>query len=189
MFTLVDIKVIADGFAIMRGHEFSDERGTFRRLLDIREIRELHPEFSVVQVNLSRTLNVGAVRGMHFQRPPHTETKIVTCVAGAVLDAAVDLRVGSAGYGTVYTWELMEGSGESVIVGPGMAHGFQALTPSALVHYSVDMFYRPDSESGVSALDEPLSSVWPMTPTQLSRRDRQLPSLNEYAACPVFALT
>lgn len=183
---MAEIQQVVEGFSIIHGHKFIDDRGTFRRLLDVDDVRQLYPDFTVAQINYSYSSTKGTVRGMHYQRPPHTETKVVTCLAGAILDVAIDLRPTSDNFGRVFSWELSADGNQCVVVGPGMAHGFQTLSPDSIIHYAVDHEYAPEHESGISATADPLRSRWPLTPTNLSTRDLQLLDFNQYAGAPDF---
>jgi dTDP-4-dehydrorhamnose 3,5-epimerase len=120
----------------------------------------------------------GIIRGLHFQRPPHAETKLVRVVQGAVLDVFVDLRRSSPTYGQ---WEMAELSAENhraVYIPKGFAHGYCALTDSSLVLYKVDAPYNADSEGGLRWNDSALAIPWPVTEPVLSAKDMALPTMN-----------
>lgn len=174
------VETLGDGFHLLHGTFVTDSRGMFRRLADVEELREIVPGFQVAQVNSSLTRTAGTVRGMHYQRPPHSETKVVTCLSGAILDVAVNLRSGSPDFGKAFCWELRPDLGQSLIIGPGMAHGFQALVDNTIVHYTVNRSYHPDYEGGISAVSWPVVDCWRMPPRNLSTRDTALRPLSDY---------
>src|SRR5205085_1506301 len=124
----------------------------------------------------------GVIRGLHFQRPPHAETKLVRVAAGAILDVFVELRRSSKTYGQ---WDSVELSAEKqkiVYIPKGFAHGYCALTEETLVLYKVDEYYAPDFEGGVRWDDPSLAIEWPAGEHLLSPKDRSLPSLDSLGA-------
>jgi dTDP-4-dehydrorhamnose 3,5-epimerase len=139
-----------------------DERGYFMRTFDEAIFAEhgLPPHW--VQANESLSVNVGTIRGLHFQRPPHTEAKLVRCTQGALLDVFVDLRKGSPTYGQWDSVELRADRRNAVLVPRGCAHGFCALEPNSVVNYMVDNFYTPAAEEGVRWNDPALAIRWPL---------------------------
>lgn len=154
----------------------SDERGHFMRWYDAQAFAEAGLPSGWVQGNESLSRR-GVLRGLHFQRPPHAETKLVRAVAGAVFDAFVDLRRGSPTYGE---WDAVELSAErhnAVLVPKGFAHGFCVLSESALVSYLVDSPHAPDAEGGLAWDDPRLGIRWPVAAPIVSARDRRWPPL------------
>lgn len=149
----------------------TDARGAFARLYCERELASFIEHRRIVQVNLSRTSRVGAVRGMHFQYPPHCEMKLIRCVRGRVWDVAVDLRRRSS---TFLKWhaEVLSPEGTAMMVIPeGCAHGFQVLEPESELLYLHTAAYAPDAESGVRVDDGRLGIAWPLPISHLSARD------------------
>lgn len=138
-------------------------------------------DFNVHQHNISVLNGIGTLKGMHLQRSPSKEYKIVTCVVGSVMDAVVDLRLNSESFGQHALVELSALDGRSVLIPPGVAHGMQNLEDYSIVSYLHSDAYRPELESGVNALDESLNIHWPMEPANLSVRDLGLPSLAQWS--------
>lgn len=119
------------------------------------------------------------MRGLHFQRPPHTETKLVSCIRGAVGDVAVDLRVGSPTYLSWYAEQLSAETSGAMLIPEGFAHGFQALTDGVeLLHFHTAA-YAPHTEDGLNPVDPRLAIEWPWPPGELSSRDTSLPWLTD----------
>lgn len=149
-----------------------DERGRFARLFCADELAEAHGGREIVQINYSLTRDVGAIRGLHYQRPPKAEGKWIRCLRGKVFDVAVDLRRGSP---TFLEWHGVELDAErmnAVFIPEGCAHGFQVLEPNSELLYLHTMAYEASAEGGVR-FDEPRVGVaWPLQPTTISDRDR-----------------
>ena len=163
----------------MKGHPFKDDRGAF-----LNAFRHGEPSFTeawgnrtIAQVNLSRTEIEGCVRGLHFQAEPHSEAKLVRCLRGRVWDVAVDLRTTSASYGQWHAVELSPETANALLVPEGCAHGFQALEPVSELLYLHSGTWVPQAETGVRFNDPQLDIHWPLTPVNLSERDRTLPLL------------
>jgi dTDP-4-dehydrorhamnose 3,5-epimerase len=159
-----------------------DPRGHFGRLFDA-EIWAAHGlPVSFEQENEAFTAAKGTVRGLHFQAPPHAETKIVRCVAGAVFDVFVDLRLGSPTYGQ-WDGHVLNGDAPRWLVIPkGFAHGYCTLTDDTLFAYKVDARYAPAAESGLAWDDPTLAIQWPVREPILSERDRALPKFAGFAS-------
>lgn len=155
-----------------------DERGSFVRLFCAQELRCLGVEAPCLQANLSRTRRVGTVRGLHFQRPPHAEIKIVHCLQGAVHDVVLDLRTTSPTFGQSRCFRLSAQNRRALVVPAGCAHGFQSLDPDCVLLYFVSAAYRPEAEAGVRFDDPVLGDVWPLPPVHLSARDRAFADLD-----------
>ncbi|HET7547367.1 MAG TPA: dTDP-4-dehydrorhamnose 3,5-epimerase [Usitatibacter sp.] len=165
------------GVKVLQSDAFLDERGAFGRIYCDRELESIVGRRSVVQINLSVTRRVGAVRGMHFQRAPHAEIKIVRCLRGRVLDVAVDLRRGSP---TLMKWtacELSPQSQRALVIPEGCAHGFQVLEPDSELLYLHTAHYAKEAEGGVRFDDPRVAIAWPLAPVDLSARDRNHPLL------------
>ncbi|MDI1347842.1 dTDP-4-dehydrorhamnose 3,5-epimerase family protein [Aquabacterium sp.] len=154
-----------------------DARGAFSRLFCQREMAAAGVPHAIAQVNHSQTAQKGSVRGLHFQRPPVTETKLIRCVRGAVWDVAVDLRAGSPTFLQWRAFELSADQPRMVVIPDGFAHGFQTLTDDAELIYFHSEFYAPEHEDGFHAQDATLAIAWPLPMAQQSDRDRQLPSV------------
>lgn len=155
-----------------------DDRGFFARLFCAREF-EAHGLATVwVQANTSLSRVEGTLRGLHFQRPPMAEAKLVRCLRGAIMDVIVDLRAGSPTYGRWISVELDEETRGMVYVPPGFAHGFQTLRPDTELLYFHSEFYSPDHEGGLAHDDPSLAIPWPRPVTGLSPRDAAFPTLD-----------
>lgn len=156
---------------------FTDHRGSFARVFCERELAPAIGGRHIVQMNHSRTATAGAVRGLHYQRPPHAEMKLVRCVRGRVFDVAVDIRAGSPTFLEWHAEELSAGNARMMIVPEGFAHGYQALEPDSELIYSTTAFYEPSAEGGLSALDPRLAIRWPLPVVDLSKKDASQPPI------------
>lgn len=166
-----------DDLKIARSVPHRDARGAFVRVFCSRELTPLLGDRQIAQINHSRTTHAGAVRGLHFQRPPHAEMKMVRCLRGRVWDVAVDLRSQSATFLRWHAIELAQDDAQMVIIPEGFAHGFQALEPDSELLYLHTEFYHPPSEGGLRHDDPRLAIAWPMPAQDLSPRDLAHPLL------------
>jgi len=158
-----------------------DTRGSFARLFCAEAFEAagaLPSGTRFVQVNLSVTTRRGTVRGLHLQRAPALECKLVSCIGGRVFDVAVDLREGSPTFGRWHGVELAGEDGRALLIPPGCAHGFQALTDGAQLVYQHTAMWAADCEDGVCHDDPRLAIAWPLPVTLLSPRDARLPRLD-----------
>jgi dTDP-4-dehydrorhamnose 3,5-epimerase len=156
-----------------------DERGSFMRWYDRESFERAGLPTGWVQCNESASRR-NVVRGLHFQRPPHAETKLVRAVSGAVFDVFVDLRRGSATYGQWDALELSAQRANAVLVPKGFAHGFCALSDDVVVSYMVDSAYAPQAEGGLAWDDRELAIPWPLAGAAIvSGRDRKWPGLRD----------
>lgn len=169
------------GLVIIEPRIFEDSRGYFFESFSQREFDERVAKVVFVQDNESRS-TYGVMRGLHFQRPPYTQSKLVRCVRGAVLDVVVDLRKGSPTYGQHVAVEITEQNHRQVFIPKGMAHGFAVLSPEAVFQYKCDEFYHPESEGGISLLDPSLGIDWriPREKAILSDKDTHHPLLKDF---------
>jgi dTDP-4-dehydrorhamnose 3,5-epimerase len=154
----------------------ADSRGRFKRQFCRRIFGEAGLMTEIVQINHSITLGRGSIRGLHYQRDPNAEDKLVTCTYGRVFDVAVDLRPASPTYRRWAALELDETV--AYYVPKGCAHGFQALTDEAHLVYLHSEYYRPDAEGGVRHDDPAIGVAWPMPAANLSARDLSFPLLD-----------
>lgn len=168
----------AGGAVLLARRLVGDERGSFSRLFDAEDFRELLWPAAVAQVNLSGTTAKGTLRGLHYQSPPFAEAKLVTCISGAIFDVALDLRPGSPTYLAHFSAELSADNGRSLLIPEGFAHGFQTLTDDVRMVYVHSAPYAPHAEGGVDALDPRLAIAWPLPVTLISERDRNLPQIS-----------
>ena len=171
-FKMVVIKTSIDGVVITEPKVFKDARGYFFESFSQREFEEKVRKVNFVQDNESMS-SYGVMRGLHFQRPPFTQSKLVRCVKGTVLDVAVDIRKGSPTYGQHVAVELTEDNHRQFFVPRGFAHGFAVLSETAVFQYKCDNFYAPQADGGISIKDDFLGIDWKI-PTEnalLSEKD------------------
>lgn len=167
------------GAVTATSHPFHDDRGRFARLFDRDLLISVHADRPIVQVNHSLTRQVGALRGMHFQGMPHLEAKWVRCIKGRVFDVAVDLRFGSPSFLKHAVVELSAEAANMFFIPEGCAHGFQVIEPDSELLYLHTAPYFPGAEGGVR-WDDPLLAIdWPLSPTDISKRDLSHPLLTE----------
>lgn len=166
------------GLHLVERTRLGDERGFLTRLFCAEELAELGWDGPVAQINETGTRAAGTVRGMHYQVPPFAEIKLVTCVAGAVLDIAVDLRRNSPTFLRHFATELSAENARSLCIPRGFAHGFQALSDDVRMIYAHSAPYRAEAEAGLNAQDPALGLPWPLPVAHLSARDRGHPFLS-----------
>ncbi|MFO0868817.1 MAG: dTDP-4-dehydrorhamnose 3,5-epimerase [Pirellulales bacterium] len=152
-----------------------DERGYFARTWCQRELADQGLEATVVQCSLSHNLRPGTVRGMHLQRAPHEETKLVRCNRGAIYDVLVDLRPASPTHRQWQGFELTADNHRMLYIPPGLAHGFQTLAADCDVFYMMTTWYQPASAAGVRWDDPAFGIQWPLPVSMISERDRLYP--------------
>lgn len=169
------------GLAIVETDPFRDERGEFARAFCADELSGLLESRHIAQANLSSTRLPGTIRGLHFQRPPHGEMKLVRCTRGSVWDVAVDLRPRSP---TFLRWhaEVISADNRRMMVIPeGFAHGFQTLEPECELLYLMSAPYHPESAAGIRWDDPTLAIAWPLPQRTVSSRDAALPCIDPRA--------
>jgi dTDP-4-dehydrorhamnose 3,5-epimerase len=154
-----------------------DARGSFARAFCAEEFAAQGLETAYVQANISVNAHAGTVRGLHFQRPPDAEVKLVRCIKGVIYDVLVDLREGSPSYLSWFGAELSEENGLMAYVPQGFAHGYQALSDGATLYYMVSAFYAPASEAGLRYDDPKLAIKWPRPARDISDKDARWPLL------------
>lgn len=166
------IKTAIEGVVIIEPRIFKDARGYFFESFSQREFDEKVAPIRFVQDNESMS-SYGVMRGLHFQNPPYSQSKLVRCVKGAVLDVALDIRQGSPTYGQHVAVELTEENHRQFFIPRGFAHGFAVLSETAIFQYKCDNFYHPEADGGISILDRSLGIDWHI-PTEraiLSEKD------------------
>jgi len=181
------IKTKIEGLYIIEPRVFKDARGYFFESFSQRDFDEqvaiplIGKPLVFVQDNESMS-SYGVMRGLHFQRPPFTQSKIVRCVRGAVLDVAVDVRKGSPTYGQHVAVELTEDNHRQFFISRGFAHGFAVLSETAVFQYKCDEFYHPEADGGISILDDSLGIDWriPTEKAILSEKDTKHPLLCDF---------
>lgn len=175
------IKTGIEGLLILKPRIFKDARGYFFESFSQREFEEKVGPVHFVQDNESMS-SYGVMRGLHFQRPPYTQSKLVRCVKGAVLDVAVDLRQGSPTYGQHVAVELTAENHRQFFIPKGFAHGFAVLSETAIFQYKCDEFYHPEADAGISILDDSLGIDWriPTDKAILSDKDTRHGMLTDF---------
>lgn len=163
------------GVVIIEPRLFKDDRGYFFESYSERDFNKQVGEIHFVQDNESKS-SYGVMRGLHFQRPPFTQSKLVRCVKGAVLDVAVDIRKGSPTYGQHVAVELTEDNHRQFFIPRGFAHGFAVLSPEAIFQYKCDNFYHPEADGGISILDTSLGIDWRI-PTEHAILSEKIPNI------------
>lgn len=156
---------------------FSDHRGAFARLFCEKELALVLGERKIVQINHSRTVAVGALRGLHFQYPPHAEMKMVRCLKGRIFDVVVDLRKDSPTFLKYHAEELTAENARMLVIPEGCAHGFQTLEAECELLYLHTAFYEKTAEGGLRHDDPALNIQWPLPITDISDRDCNHPHL------------
>jgi dTDP-4-dehydrorhamnose 3,5-epimerase len=173
---------------VVTPRRFLDERGWFSETYNTRKWSTLLGEVSFVQDNESYSRQVGTVRGLHYQRPPFAQAKVVRCMRGSILDVAVDLRAGSPTYGQAVSFELSASGGQQIFIPIGFAHGFITLEPDTEIAYKVSQYYAPDHEFGLKWDDPDLAINWPTPPTgaHLSPKDLLLGGFKDFVSPFVY---
>lgn len=171
---------------IIKPRVFEDARGYFFESFSQKRFDKLVApiighKINFVQDNESMS-SYGVMRGLHFQKPPYTQSKLVRCVKGAVLDVAVDIRKGSPTYGQHVAAELTEDNHRQFFIPRGFAHGFAVLSETAIFQYKCDEFYHPEADGGISILDDSLGIDWkiPTEKALLSEKDTKHPLLKDF---------
>lgn len=175
------IKTDIEGVIIIEPRIFKDTRGYFFESFSQKEFDEKVRPVHFVQDNESMS-SFGVMRGFHFQRPPYTQSKLVRCVRGRVLDVALDIRKGSATYGKHVAIELSEDNHRQFFIPRGFAHGFVVLSETAVFQYKCDKFYVPQADGGINILDTSLRIDWriALKDAVLSEKDTKHPLLRDF---------
>ena len=162
-----------DGLKVIEGEAHKDSRGIFERIYCNNELGVLIDQRKIVQINVSQTFKVGAIRGLHYQHQPHAEMKLVRCLKGKIWDVAIDLRTNSDTYLQWHSEELSYQNSRTMVIPEGFAHGFQVLEPDSMLLYLHTAFYNPYFEAGLAHDDPSIGIKWPLVVTDLSDRDKQ----------------
>mgnify|MGYP006144917667 FL=1 len=173
------IKTTLDGLVVLKPTIFKDNRGYFMESYNQKNINKLVGNVNFVQDNESESSR-GVLRGLHFQKPPYAQAKLVRCLKGSVLDVVLDLRKDSKTYGIFETILLTEENKKQLFIPKGFAHGFVVISETAIFSYKVDNYYNPDSESGVLWNDLDLNIDWKINKKEIivSEKDKSLPTFN-----------
>ena len=175
------IKTKIEGIVIIEPRIFKDARGYFYESFSQKEFDDKVMPIRFVQDNESMS-TYGVMRGLHFQRPPFTQSKLVRCCRGAILDIAVDIRKGSPTYGQHVAIELTEENHRQLFIPRGFAHGFAVLSDVAVLQYKCDNFYAPQADAGIQLRDKDLGIDWqiPIENAILSEKDIKHPCLKDF---------
>jgi len=176
------MRIIETGFQglhIIEPKVIGDDRGFFMEAYNENEFKKARLEFSFVQDNQSHSLK-NVIRGLHFQKPPYSQTKLVRVLEGEILDVVVDIRKNSATFGKIFSIQLSSENRKQLLVPKGFAHGFSVLSKEAVVFYKCDEFYYKSSERGILLSDTNLKIDWkiPEEKRIISAKDLQLPLFN-----------
>ena len=173
------IKTRINGLFVLKPTIFKDHRGYFMESYNQKNINKLLGNINFVQDNESESSR-GVLRGLHFQKPPYSQNKLVRCLKGSVLDVVLDLRKDSKTYGIFETILLTEENKKQLFIPKGFAHAFVVLSETAIFSYKVDNYYNPDSESGVFWNDLDLNIDWKINKKEIivSEKDKSLPTFN-----------
>ena len=170
-------KTALPGVVTVQTTPISDPRGSFSRLYCEHELAQIIDDRHIVQINHSRTVNIGAIRGLHYQRTPYMEMKLVRCLKGKVWDVVVDLRAGSPTFLQWHAEELTPQNARMLVIPEGCAHGFQVLEAETELLYLHTEYHMPVTEAGLRVDDPRLGISWPLPIAGLSERDRQHPAI------------
>lgn len=175
------IRTAIDGPVIIEPRIFRDDRGYFFESFSVREFREKVADVHFVQDNESRSC-YGVIRGLHFQKPPFAQAKLVRVIKGSVLDVVVDIRKGSPAFGRHVAVELTEDNHRQFFIPRGFAHGFSVLSEEVVFQYKCDGFYAPQSEGAIAWDDPDLGIDWriPADRAILSEKDRRHPRFKDF---------
>ena len=161
---------------------FSDQRGWFSETFRVDRFAQYAGAVVFIQDNQSLSRDVGTLRGLHFQLPPHPQAKLVRCLTGAIFDVAVDIRNGSPTYGKWIGVELSAENGKQFYIPEGFAHGFMTLQPDTMIFYKVSDYYAPECDRGLSWNDPTIAIEWPLKTGSpvLSAKDEKQPSFHDF---------
>lgn len=181
-------KLQIDGVFLLKPKVFGDHRGYFLESFNQKTFQEkTGVDTTFIQDNESKS-SYGVLRGLHFQKPPFTQAKLVRVIQGEVLDVAVDLRKDSPTYGNHVAVHLSAENKHQLFVPRGIGHGFVVLSETAIFAYKVDNWYAPSHDSGIIYNDKDLNIDWgiPTDAIKLSKKDQDLPSFQDYTTNPIF---
>lgn len=168
-FAVTDLPLV--GLKLIARQRLGDSRGFLSRLFCADELAAAGWVKPIVQINHTHTAKCGTVRGMHFQRPPHAEMKLVSCIRGEVWDVAVDVRAGSPTFLQWHAERLSAENGRALLIPEGFAHGFQTLSDDVELLYCHSAAYAAEAEAGLNSRDRCLAIAWPLPVAELSARD------------------
>jgi len=169
-----------EGLLLLEPRVLQDSRGYFFESYRKAHLEEAGSDYDFIQDNQSRS-SYGVVRGLHYQRSPHAQAKLVRVIEGNIFDVAVDIRPHSSSYGKWFGVELSAENFLQLLIPAGFAHGYSVLSDHAVVQYKCDQYYRPESEAGIRFDDPELSIDWKIDPEKaiISEKDKKLPYLKQ----------
>ena len=168
-----------EGVYLIELDEINDDRGFFARYFCQNEFKSNNLNYRWVQMNNTMTINKGSIRGLHFQKKPFEEVKLIRCIKGAIFDVIIDLRKDKKTYGKWLGVELNEFNRHMLYIPKGFAHGFQTLQDNTELLYMHSNFYNKESESGINYNDFDININWPLPISNISSKDKNLLSLKE----------
>ena len=172
------VSMALNGLVVFEGRANVDARGSFERIFSSEVFEEWGINTPIIQINQSTTRTKGTVRGLHLQRPPFMEDKVVSCMRGSVFDVAVDIRQNSASFLQWHGEVLSAENKRSVVIPKGFAHGFQTLTDDVTLQYLHTERYVETAEDGINMADPSVGIVWPLPLVKCSERDRTWPLIS-----------
>ena len=180
-------KNLKEQFSLIIPHRFDDERGFFSEIYSVQRYADMGLDIEFVQDNHSLSHDVGTLRGLHFQAPPHAQGKLVRCGRGALFDVAVDIRLGSPTFGNWVGHVLSANNGHQIYVPIGFAHGFVTLEPDSEIVYKCSDYYAADTEGTVRWNDPDIAIDWPLTDNlTLNKKDAMAPLLKDFESPFIF---
>ena len=168
-----------DGVYIIEPKAFGDNRGWFMESYSKRDLEDAGISADFVQDNMSYSAKKGIIRGLHFQKPPMAQAKLLSCIRGKIMDVVVDLRKNSPTYKQWLSVELSDENKRQIFVPKGLAHGFVTLTDDVVIMYKVDAFYSPECDAGIHFDDPEIGVEWGVDAPVLSQKDENLPLLKD----------
>lgn len=168
-----------DGLMVIQRNAIEDQRGFLSRLYCVEDFSLIGITKPIAQINQTLTKKRGAVRGLHYQHPPHAEIKLISCLKGEIWDIAVDLRIGSPTFLKWHAEILSEKNRKSLLIPEGYAHGFQTLTENCELLYLHTASYHPENEGALNITDPKLHITWPLKVHDLSERDSKTPFIKD----------
>ena len=165
-----------EGVFILEASKFVDDRGSFSELFNKKVLVNLGISFDIAQINHAVNGQSGIMRGLHFQKTPHAQAKIVYCIRGRVMDCALDINKNSKTFGKYFLCELFEGDGRALYLSEDMAHGYLTLEPDSEVIYLTSDYYHKESEGGIRFDDPAFAIAWPKVEKMIiTERDANWP--------------
>ncbi len=172
-------KLNFDGLFILERKSIGDERGFLSRIWCSKEMKEVGWKNEIAQINHTYNQKRGTIRGLHFQKTPHQEKKLVTCIRGAIWDVVVDVRPNSSTFLHWHSEELSDQNMKALMIPEGFAHGYQTLTDDVELFYCHSEFFHESSERGLNPQDPELSIDWPLKISSISSRDLDHPLISK----------